>query len=61
MEGVDAVVHLAGLVQPLTEQKPELARSVNVGGTRTLLNVIRENGERIPFVFTSSAAVWSMP
>ncbi len=60
MEGVDAVVHLAGLVQPLTEQKPELARSVNVGGTRTLLNVIRERGERIPFVFTSSAAVFGV-
>jgi UDP-glucose 4-epimerase len=59
-EGVDAVVHLAGLVQPLTEQKPELARMVNVGGTQTLLNVIRERGERIPFVFTSSAAVFGL-
>jgi len=58
MEGVDAVVHLAGLVQPLTEQKPGLARRVNVGGTQTLVNIIEERGERIPFVFTSSAAVF---
>jgi UDP-glucose 4-epimerase len=57
-QGVDAVVHLAGLLPPLTEQKPELARRVNVGGTQTLLNVTRERGERIPFVFTSSASVF---
>jgi len=60
IEGVDAVVHLAGLVPPLTEQKPELARRVNVGGTRTLLNVIRERGERIPLVFASSAVVFGV-
>jgi UDP-glucose 4-epimerase len=60
MEGVDAVVHLAGLVQPLTEQKPGLAKRVNVGGTQTLVNIIKERGERIPFVFTSSAAVFGL-
>jgi UDP-glucose 4-epimerase len=60
MEGVDAVVHMAGLVQPLTEQEPELARRVNVGGTRTLLDVIAERGERIPFIFTSSATVFGV-
>jgi len=58
MEDVDAVVHLAGLVQPLTEQKPELARRVNVGGTQTLVRVIKEKDGHIPFVFTSSAVVF---
>jgi len=58
MEGVDAVVHLAGLVQPLTEQKPGLAKKVNVGGTQTIVNMIKERGKRIPFVFTSSTAVF---
>jgi len=58
MKGVDAVVHLAGMVQPLTEQEPELANRVNVGGTQTIVNLIKEKGESIPFVFTSSAAVF---
>ncbi len=58
MEGVDAVVHLAGVVPPLTEQKPELARRINVDGTRTLLNAIGEMDERIPLVFASSAVVF---
>jgi UDP-glucose 4-epimerase len=60
MDGVDAVVHLAGLVPPWTEQKPELARRVNVGGTRALLKVIKERGGHIPFVFASSAVVFGV-
>jgi len=58
LNGVDAVVHMAGLVQPLTEAKPELATRVNVEGTRTVVNLIKERAERVPFVFTSSAAVY---
>ena len=58
VNGVDAVVHMAGLVQPLTEAKPELATRVNVEGTRTVVNSIKERAERVPFVFTSSAAVY---
>jgi nucleoside-diphosphate-sugar epimerase len=58
VNGVDAVVHMAGLVQPLTEAKPELATRVNVEGTRTVVNLIKERVERVPFVFTSSAAVY---
>ena len=58
VHGVDAVVHMAALVQPLTEAKPELATRVNVEGTRTVVNLIKERAEKIPFVFTSSAAVY---
>ncbi len=58
MDGIDAVVHLAGIVQPLTEQNPDLAYKVNVGGTQTIVNLIREKGESIPFVFPSSVAVF---
>ncbi len=58
MDGVDAVVHLAGIVQPFTEENPELAYRVNVGGTQTLVDIIKERGERIPFVFPSSVAVF---
>jgi nucleoside-diphosphate-sugar epimerase len=58
MEGVDAVVHLAGVVEPSTEHNPDLAYSVNVGGTRTIVDVIRERSGSIPFVFISSVAVF---
>jgi len=58
VENVDAVVHMAGVVQPLSEEKPDLAAKVIVGGTRAVVDAIKERGDRIPFVFTSSASVF---
>jgi len=58
MQGIDAVVHLAGIVQPFTEENPQLAYKVNVGGTQTIVDLIKERGESIPFVFPSSVAVF---
>lgn len=58
MDGVDAVVHLAAILQPLTEKNPELAARVNVGGTQTIVDLVKEKREPIPFVFTSSASVF---
>ena len=58
VEGVDAVVHLAAMVQPMTEQDPELARRINVGGTQTIVGLVKERGVSIPFVYISSAAVF---
>ena len=40
--GADAVLHVAGIIPPVADQKPELAREVNVLGTRNLANAIRK-------------------
>jgi len=58
MEGVDAVVHMAAILPPVADENPQLAAKVNVGGTATLLELLREKGGRVPFVFTSSVAVF---
>jgi len=58
MDGVDAVVHLAGIVEPSTEKNPELAHSVNVGGTQTIADAIKDTGKSIPLVYISSVAVF---
>lgn len=58
LENVDAVVHMAGILPPLTEENPNLANKVNVEGTQTLVDIIKATGKRIPFVFTSSVAVF---
>jgi len=58
VEGVDAVVHLAAMVEPMTEQNPELASRINVGGTKTIVDLIKDRGVSIPFVYISSAAVF---
>ena len=58
LEGVDSIIHMAGILPPLADEKPELARRVNVEGTRIVVDLIKEKGGHIPLVFTSSVAVF---
>ncbi len=58
LDGVDAVIHLAGLILPNSERDPDLTYKVNVGGTQTVVNMIKEQGKRIPFIYTSTASVF---
>ncbi len=58
LEGVDAVIHLAGLILPDSERNPDLTYRINVGGTQTVVNMIKEQGKSIPFVYTSSASIF---
>ena len=58
LQEVDAVVHMAAILPPVADEKPELATKVNVSGTKILVDLIKETGRHIPFVFTSSAAAF---
>jgi nucleoside-diphosphate-sugar epimerase len=58
LEGVDAIVHMAGILPPVAYEKPELAAKVNVGGTRIIVDMVKERGGNIPFLFTSSVAAF---
>lgn len=58
LEEVDAVVHMAAILGPLAREKPDLTTKVNVGGTRVIVDVIKEKGGHIPFVFTSTVGVF---
>jgi len=58
LEGVDAVVHMAGILPPVAYEKPELAAKVNVGGTRIIVDILKQTGRQIPFIFTSSVAAF---
>lgn len=56
--GMDASIHLAALIPPATELRPEITREVNVGGT---LNMIRFSATMDPkpkMVFASSVSVF---
>ena len=58
LDGVDAVVHLAGIVPPVTEQRPDLATRVNVGGTAALVDAVMKTHKRIPLIYASSTVVF---
>jgi UDP-glucose 4-epimerase len=58
LNGVDAIVHMAAVLPPLADKRPELAYKVNVGGTGNLVKLVKELPQPVSFVFTSSVAVF---
>jgi nucleoside-diphosphate-sugar epimerase len=55
---VEAVVHLAAIIAPLSERDPELARAVNVDGTENILRAIPTAPRPPLLVFSSSISVF---
>ncbi|MDY7041449.1 MAG: NAD(P)-dependent oxidoreductase [Chloroflexota bacterium] len=64
VEGQDVVVHLAFIIPKLSatgiesEDRPEWAREINVGGTQNLLNAMRTRPSPSKIIFTSSLHVY---
>ncbi len=57
-QGVDAVIHTAALIPPAADENPELARAVNVGGTRSLLAALTGQNPAPRLIYTSSISVY---
>ena len=58
LQGVDAVIHLAAMIPPRADHEPEEASSINLGGTRTLLEEIKQTGRQIRLLHMSSISVY---
>ena len=58
VDGVAAVLHVAAIIPPLADEKPQLAHEVNVGGTRHLLDAMQAQETPPRLVFTSSISVY---
>ena len=54
----DAILHLAGILAPLSYRNPRLARAVNVDGTANLVRAAQSLAVPPFVVFASSAAVY---
>ena len=57
LQGVETVIHLIGIIPPLSESHPELARKVNVNGTNVLVDAMEASSTAKRLIFTSSFAV----
>lgn len=55
--GQDAVIHNAAIIPPLSDLNPALAEKVNVGGTRNILDAIRQSAKKPLLVFPSSISI----
>ncbi len=57
LQGVDTVLHLIGIIPPMSESHPELARKVNVQGMKVLIEAMEASDTAKRIVFTSTFAV----
>ncbi|MBD3407724.1 MAG: NAD-dependent epimerase/dehydratase family protein [Candidatus Lokiarchaeota archaeon] len=53
-----AIIHLAAIIPPASDENPELAYEVNVGGTLNLLKAAKEKGAIPKFIYASSVATY---
>jgi nucleoside-diphosphate-sugar epimerase len=58
LQGQDVVVHLGAIIPPLSEKNPDLARGVNVEGTKNLLELMTGLNPQPRLLFTSSISVF---
>ena len=54
----DFVIHLAAIIPPLADEKPELAEAVNVSGTKKLLAALKKDSPHAFFLYTSSISIY---
>jgi nucleoside-diphosphate-sugar epimerase len=55
---VDAVCHLAAVIPPRADENPAFAATVNVGGTKAVLDAVETSARRPVLVFASSVATY---
>jgi nucleoside-diphosphate-sugar epimerase len=58
LAGVDTVIHLAGIVPPYSERAPDLARRVNLDGTRNVIAQMEASPTAKRLVFASSMGIF---
>ncbi|NLG26455.1 MAG: NAD(P)-dependent oxidoreductase [Chloroflexi bacterium] len=56
--GCDAVIHLAAIIPPLSEERPDWAAQINVEGSRTLVAAMAAQPTPPRLVFASSVSVY---
>ena len=55
---IDFVIHLAAIIPPLADKKPELAYRVNTLGTYNLIRSLEKHSQDAFFLFASSVSVY---
>lgn len=59
--GVDAIIHNASVLPPITDNNPELAKSINVDACKELIDLAEGSASRPVFIFPSSVTVFGEP
>lgn len=54
----DYVIHLAAIIPPTADDHPELAKKVNIEGTRNLVRLLEQHSPKCFFIYSSSISVY---
>ncbi len=58
VQDVNMVIHLAAVIPPLADKNTDLAKQVNIGGTRNLISAMKKIVPKAFLLFTSSISVY---
>lgn len=59
--GVDAIIHNAALLPPLTDSHPELGDAINIKACQQLIAIASQQDKKPVFVYPSSVTVFAFP
>jgi len=57
VKGVDAVIHNAAIIPPMSDVNPALAEKVNVGGTQNIIAAMQQSPAKPWLIFPSSISI----
>jgi len=58
IHGIETIIHLGAIIPPLADKKPQLAESVNVGGTQHIIKALETYNPTCKLIYSSSIAVY---
>lgn len=58
IKDIDVAIHLAAIIPPLADERPELAKKVNTDGTYHLIRHLEKHSPRAFFIYSSSISVY---
>jgi UDP-glucose 4-epimerase len=58
VKDVDCIIHLAAIIPPLSEAKPDLAKSVNLEGTKNVIQAAENKEAKPKLIFASSVSTY---
>ncbi|MEA1875428.1 MAG: NAD(P)-dependent oxidoreductase [Bacteroidota bacterium] len=57
-QGIDYVIHLGALIPPAADNNPDLARQINVEGTRNIINALNQGNRNARILYASSISIY---
>ena len=61
LKNVNAIIHNAAILPPLSETQPEFAKTINVDASLELINTAQQLPQKPVFIFPSSVTVFGLP